>query len=93
MRLYSHHPVVGEVEEGKVGDEEEPEELGSCPLEAHHGVYDEGVIRGLDEDIGYLHDNLKQHKGLRYPKKPMTTLIFYLPLCLGMALLFYSILT
>ena len=48
---YSHHSIVGEVEEGEVGNEEEPEELGSCPLEAHHGVYDEGVIRCLHKHI------------------------------------------
>ena len=53
-----HHAVEGEVEEGEVGNEEEPEEFGSCPLEAHHGVYDEGVVSCLDKHIGDLHDNL-----------------------------------
>ena len=54
----SHHAIEGEVEEGEVGNEEEPEEFGSCPLEAHHGVYDEGVVSCLDKHIGDLHDNL-----------------------------------
>jgi len=27
-------------------------------LEAHHGVYDEGVVSCLEKHIGDLHDNL-----------------------------------
>jgi hypothetical protein len=27
-------------------------------LEAHHGIYDEGVVSCLDKHIGDLHDNL-----------------------------------
>lgn len=56
----SHHAIVGEVEEGEVGNEEEPEELGSSPLEAHHGIYDKGVVSCLDKHIGDLHDNLQK---------------------------------
>jgi len=30
----SHHAIIGEVEEGEESNEEEPKELGCCPLEA-----------------------------------------------------------
>jgi hypothetical protein len=68
----SHHAIVGEVEEGEVGNEEEPEELGSCPLETHHGVYDEGVIRCLDKHIWYLYDNLRSIKTERLRREDST---------------------
>ena len=34
-----HHSIVCEVEEGEEGDEEEPEELCQCPLEACQGIH------------------------------------------------------
>lgn len=60
-----HHAIVCEVEEGEKADKEEPEELLDCPLEAHHCIHYQCVIRGLNEHVWYFADNLHLHIKLK----------------------------
>ena len=53
-----HHSIVCEVEEGDIGDGEEPKEFLGCPFEPHHRVHYEAKIRGLNEHVWYFGDYL-----------------------------------